>query len=135
MRELWAVKTDGQGDITDTGVVWKCKTHIGQYASPLLVDGLIYTAAEENYVTCIEAATGQVVWTNRIGGKYAASPIFADGRLYFFNQQGTTTVLKPGRTFEVLATNTLADGFMASPAASGKAFYLRTRTNLYRIEE
>ena len=79
-------------------MAWKLKTHVGKYASPLLVDGLIYTAAEESFVTCLEAATGQVVWTERIGGKYAASPIYADGRLYFFSQQGTTTVLKPGRT-------------------------------------
>ena len=133
-REMWAVKTDGQGDVTDTGVVWKFKSHVGKYASPLLVDGLIYTAAEETYVTCLEAATGQSVWAERIGGKYAASPVYADGRLYFFSQQGTTTVLKPGRTFEVLATNTLANGFMASPAVSGKAFFLRTKTHLYRIE-
>ena len=133
-RGLWAVKTDGEGDITDTGVVWKFKTHVGIYASPLLVDGLIYDAAEESYVTCLDAATGQLVWTDRIAGKYAASPVYADGRLYFFNEQGTTTVLKPGRTFEVLATNSLADGFMASPAVSGKAFFLRTRTHLYRIE-
>jgi outer membrane protein assembly factor BamB len=129
-----AVKTDGQGDVTDTHVAWKFSTHVGKYASPILVDGLIYTAAEENYVTCIEAATGQMVWTERIGGKFAASPIYADGRLYFFDQKGTTTVLKPGRTLEVLATNTLASGFMASPAVSGKALYLRTRTHLYRAE-
>jgi outer membrane protein assembly factor BamB len=134
MRELWAVKTDGQGDVTDTGVVWKFNSHVGKYASPLLVDGLIYTAAEETYVTCLDAATGQAVWAERIGGKYAASPVYADGRLYFFSQEGRTTVLKPGRTFEVLATNTLADGFMASPAVSGKAFFLRTRTHLYRVE-
>src|SRR5438477_9981287 len=133
-KELWAVKTDGQGDVTETGVVWKLKTHVGKYASPLLVDGLIYTAAEESFVTCVEAATGQVVWTERIGGKYAASPVYADGRLYFFSQDGTTTALKPGRTFEVLATKPLANGFMASPAVSGKAFYLRTKTDLYRIE-
>ena len=134
MREMWAVKTDGQGDITDTGVAWKFKNHVGVYGSPLLVDGLIYTAAEENYVTCIEAATGKLVWSDRTGGKDAASPIYGDGRLYFFSQQGTTTVLKPGRTFEVLAKNTLADGFMASPAVSGKALFLRTRTHLYRVE-
>jgi len=133
-KELWAVKTDGQGDVTDTGVVWKLKTHVGKYASPILVDGLIYTAAEESFVTCVEAATGQIVWTERIGGKYAASPIFADGRLYFFDQEGTTRVLKLGRTLEILATNTLADGFMASPAVAGKAFFLRTKTHLYRIE-
>jgi len=83
----------------------------------------------------VDAADGSVVWTERIGGKYAASPIYAEGRLYFFSQDGTTTVLKPGRTFEVLTTNTLADGFMASPAVDGNAFYLRTRTHLYRIEQ
>ena len=132
--DLWAVKTDGQGDVTDTKVVWKLKTHVGKYASPLLVDGLIYTAADESFVTCIEAATGQVVWSERIGGKYAASPIYADGRLYFFSQEGTTTVLKPGRALEILATNTLASGFMASPAVDGKALFLRTRTHLYRVE-
>jgi outer membrane protein assembly factor BamB len=60
--------------------------------------------------------------------------VYGDGRLYFFSEQGTTTVLKPGRAFEVLATNTLAGGFMASPAVAGKAFFLRTRTHLYRIE-
>ncbi|PYM15920.1 MAG: quinonprotein alcohol dehydrogenase [Verrucomicrobia bacterium] len=133
-KELWAVTPDGLGDVTDTQVVWKLGTHVGKYASPLLVDGLIYTAAEESFVTCVEAATGQVVWTERIGGKYAASPVYADGRLYFFSEDGTTTALKPGRTFEVLAKNTVANGFMASPAVSGKTFYLRTKTDLYRIE-
>ncbi|MCX6902799.1 MAG: PQQ-binding-like beta-propeller repeat protein, partial [Verrucomicrobia bacterium] len=133
-KELWAVKTDGQGVVTETAVVWKLKTRVGKYASPLLVDGLIYTAAEESFITCVEAATGQTVWTERVGGKYAASPIYADGRLYFFDQQGTTLVLKPGRTLDILATNTLANGFMASPAASGKALYLRTKTHLYRVE-
>jgi hypothetical protein len=133
-RELWAVKPDGQGDVTDTHVVWKLNTHVSKYASPLLVDGLIYMAAEESFITCVDAATGQVVWTERVGGKYAGSPIYGDGRLYFFDQAGTTQVLKPGRALEVLATNTLDDGFMASPAASGKALFLRTKTHLYRIE-
>jgi outer membrane protein assembly factor BamB len=134
-KEMWAVKTDAAGDISETGVVWKLKTHVGRYSSPLLVDALIYMAAEESFVSCFEAATGAVVWTERVGGKFAASPVYADDRLYFFSQEGKTTVLKPGRTFEVLATSELEDGFMASPAVSGPAFYLRTRTHLYRVEE
>ena len=133
-KELWAVKTDGHGNVTDTHIAWKLNKNVPRYASPILVDGLIYIAAEESFVTCAEAATGQVIWTERIGGKYAASPIYGDGRLYFFSQDGTTTVLKPGRALEVLATNTLDNGFMASPAADGKAFYLRTKTHLYRVE-
>jgi outer membrane protein assembly factor BamB len=132
--EMIAVKTDGQGDVTDSKIVWRLKNHVGKYASPILVDGLIYTAADESFLTCIDAAKGTVVWTERIGGSYAASPIYADGRLYFFSEDGTTTVLKPDRTFTPLATNSLADGFMASPAASGNTFFLRTRTSLYRVE-
>ena len=60
--------------------------------------------------------------------------VLTDGRLYFCDKDGLTTVLKPGRSFEVLATNKLADGFMASPATSGKGLFLRTRTHLYRVE-
>ncbi len=134
-RILLAVKTDGKGDITDTGVKWKLRQHIGVYASPLLIDGLIYTAADESFVSCVDTATGEVVWTERVGGSYAASPIYADGRMYFFSEDGSTTVLKPGRTFESLAKNTLDGGFMASPAVDGKAFYLRTKSALYRIED
>lgn len=134
-KEMWAVKTDGKGDVTDSAVVWKLKTRVGKYASPILVDGLIYTAADESFITCVDAGTGDTVWTERVGGKYAASPIYADGRLYFCSQDGMTLVVKPGRSLNVLATNSLASGFMASPAVAGKALFLRTRTHLYRAEE
>jgi outer membrane protein assembly factor BamB len=134
LKELWAVRTDGQGVVTDTAVLWKLRTRVGKYASPLLIDGLIYTAAEQSFVTCLEAASGKTVWTERIGGRYAASPIYAGGRLYLFSQEGMTTVLKPGREFKVLAKNQLDDGFMASPAVSGDALFLRTRAHLYRVE-
>ncbi len=133
--ELWAIKPDGAGDVTSSKVVWKLKTHVGKYSSPIVVDGLIYTAADESFITCLTAATGETVWTERIGGNFEASPIYADGRLYFFNQQGVATVLKPGRTCDILATNSLDDGFMASPAVSGKSLFLRAKTHLYRVEE
>jgi outer membrane protein assembly factor BamB len=132
--EMWAIKTSASGEVTDADIVWKIKTRVCRTASPLLVDDLIYMVADESFASCVEAATGKVVWTERIGGKYAASPIYADNRLYFFDKDGLTTVLKPGRTFEALATNKLADGFMASPAVSGKAMFLRTKKNLYRVE-
>jgi outer membrane protein assembly factor BamB len=133
-REMWAVRTDGRGVVTDTHVVWKLRRSVGKYASPLLVDGLIYTAAAESFISCVDAATGEIVWTERVGGQYAASPVYADGRLYFFSQDGVTTVMRAGRTPTVLARNLLDSGFMASPAASGRAFYLRTKTHLYRVE-
>src|SRR3974390_677787 len=90
--------------------------------------------SDDGVVSCLETATGNRVWRERIGGKYAASPIYGDGRLYFFSQEGKTTVIKPGRTCEFLATNSLASGFMASPAVSGKALFLRTKGDVSRIE-
>ena len=132
--EMWAVRIDGQGDVTDTHVAWKATQGAPRTPSPVIVDDLLYMINDDGLVTCLDVATGQPVWKERLGGNYAASPIAADGRLYFANQQGKTTVLKAGRSFEVLATNTLESGLMASPAVSGKALFLRTKTHLYRIE-
>jgi outer membrane protein assembly factor BamB len=132
--ELWGVRVNGQGDVTDTHVAWKFGTMVPKTASPLLVAGLLYIVSDEGMLTCLEAATGKEVWHQRIGGNYSASPVYGDGRIYFCSQQGKTTVVKPGPAYEQLAVNTLPDGFMASPAVAGKAFFLRTKTALYRVE-
>ncbi|MCX5757863.1 MAG: PQQ-binding-like beta-propeller repeat protein, partial [Candidatus Hydrogenedentes bacterium] len=106
--ELWAMRADGQGDVTDTHVAWKVAGRIvPEESSPLLVDDLLYMTGEDGVATCFEAATGKQVWSERLGGNYMASPIHADGQLYFFSVQGKTTILRAGRTYEVLATNKL----------------------------
>jgi outer membrane protein assembly factor BamB len=133
--ELLAVRADGSGDVTDTHVAWRVDTMVARTASPVLVDDLLYMVSDDGLVTCLECVSGSKVWQQRLPGKYAASPIHADGRLYFCNQEGKTTILKPGRTCAVLATNTLPIGLMASPAVAGRALFLRTKTHLYRIEQ
>ncbi len=133
--ELLAVRTDGSGDVTDTHVAWRLDSMVAKTASPVLVGDLLYMVTDDGLATCLETTTGHQVWRERMVGKYAASPIHADGRLYFCTQEGKTTVLKPGRTWEVLATNTLETGLMASPSVAGKALFLRTKTHLYRIEK
>ncbi len=133
--QLLAVRTGGEGLLADTQVAWRVKRGVPNKPSILLVDGLIYMIGDTGIASCIDAKTGEQVWQQRIGGEYSASPVYADGRLYFFSEDGRTTVLKPGRMFEKLGENRLDQGFLASPAIAGKAFYLRTRTHLYRIEE
>jgi outer membrane protein assembly factor BamB len=98
------------------------------------VDGLLYLISNRGEVNCLESATGVVVWTDRIGGNHIASPIYADGLLYFTSSQGTTKIIRAGRAFELVAENKLDDGLMASPAVAGKALFFRTPGNLYRIE-
>jgi outer membrane protein assembly factor BamB len=130
------MRPDGKGDVTDTHVVWKAAgKFIPNESSPLLLDGLFYMISGDGIATCLDAATGAQLWSEKIGGNYMASPIYADGRIYCFSNQGKTTVLKPGRTYEVLATSKLDNGFMASPAVTGKALILRTKTDLYRVEQ
>jgi len=79
--------------------------------------------------------TGRELWRARLGGNYSASPIYASGRRYFFDDTGETTVLAPAPEHHVLATNHLDSGVMASPAVSGDALYLHTKAALYRIED
>jgi hypothetical protein len=91
--------------------------------------------SQDGVASCIEAATSDVVWKKRIGGAHWASPICVDDRIYFFNDKGETKVIKAGREYEELATNELDDGFMASPAVTDGALFLRTKSALYRIED
>ncbi len=133
--QLFAVRTGGNGLITDTHVAWKVKRGVSTKPSILLVDELIYMINDTGIASCIEAKTGDVIWQKRVGGEYSASPVYADGRVWLFGEDGKTSVIRAGRTFELLAENQLDEGFLASPAIAGSAFYLRTRTHLYRIEK
>jgi len=133
--KLFAVRTDGQGDVTGTHVAWQSDRQIALRPSPILQDGLLYIISDTGVATCFDAATGKIHWTKRIPGNYSASPLLADGRIYFFSDDGKTTVIKTGEKFEELAVNTLEDGCMASAAALEGALYVRTRGFLYRIQQ
>lgn len=136
--EMWAIRPGGSGVVTDTHVVWKVSRQAPNRPSPVLVgDWLFMLNQDGGVVTCLEAKTGKPVWSERLPGlgNYSASPVHAEGRLYFCNENGQTTVLAAGPEYRVLAENLLADGFMASPAIAGKALFLRSKSALYRIEQ
>jgi outer membrane protein assembly factor BamB len=132
--DLFAIDVSGRGDVTETHLRWKTSSGMPRTPSPVLVGDLLFTVSDTGMATCLDAATGTQIWREYVRGHHAASPLYADGRMYYFDQQGKTTVLKASREHEVLATNTLDGGFMASPAVSDKALLLRTTTHLYRIE-
>ena len=134
--ELWAIRTDGTGDVTDSHVAWKVKAGISSRSSPLLVDDLLYVVNHQGILSCLEAKSGIVLWKDRIAGKYSTSAIQSDNRIYFFNENAVCTVIKPGRQFEVLAVNRLnEEQLMASPAVVGDSLFIRTEKHLYRVEK
>jgi outer membrane protein assembly factor BamB len=103
--------------------------------SMLLVENELFMVNDKGVATCLDAATGEVHWTERLGGNFSSSPLFADGRIYVSNREGETFVLAPGKEYKLLATNKLEGAIMASPAAVDEALYLRTENALYRIEK
>ncbi len=133
--QLMAVRMDGQGDVTASHVVWRVGRGVPQKPSVLLVGDMIFMINDGGIATMVDALTGAVIWTARVGGSYSASPVSAGGRIYVFSEEGKATVLDAGREFKVLAENHLDNGFMATPAISGQALFIRTRTHLYRIEQ
>lgn len=133
--KLVAVRPDGRGDVTATHVVWQFARGVPNKPSILLVDDLLYLVNDAGIASAVEAKTGELVWQSRVGGTFSASPIHAAGRIYLFDEDGKTTVIEAGREFTVLAENHLDNGFMSSPAVADNALFLRTRTDVYRIEE
>jgi outer membrane protein assembly factor BamB len=132
--ELWAVKPGGSGVVTDSRVVWKVKRNVPTRSSAVLAGELIFMVDDGGIASCLEAKTGAPVWNERIGGTYSAAPLFAAGRIYFFSENGKTTVAEASREFKILARNELGDGFMASPAVVKKSLILRGKTELYKID-
>ena len=132
---LLAVRPDGTGDVTRTHIAWALTRGAPLTPSPLVVGDELYIVNDGGIATCVDARTGTLIWQQRLGGTYSASPVFADGRIYFLAEQGVTTVIAPGKEFRRLATNTLDGGLLASMAISGGSLFLRTDSHLYRIDD
>lgn len=132
--DLVAMKPDGRGDVAATHVVWRASRAVPNKPSLLLAGDTIVMVNDVGIVSSLDAKTGRMLWQSRIKGEFSASPLLSPGRIYFFSEDGKTTVIAAGPEFKILAENQLGDGFMASPAVDGNALILRSRTHLYRVE-
>jgi len=132
-NELFALKPGGKGVLDETDIVWRYKKVSPRRSTPLLVEDRIYVIDQGGILACLDAGTGDLIFIERVGTTYSASPIYADGKIYLFDEEGKGTVIEAGREYKVIAENHLDGGFMASPAVSGNALFLRTKTHLYKI--
>jgi outer membrane protein assembly factor BamB len=129
------VRVDGRGDVTKTHVAWTLKRGVPLTSSPLLVADELYMVSDNGIATCVDAKTGTENWRARISGNFSASPIYADGRIYFLSEEGLTVVMSPGKKFQALAENELDGETLASMAVSGGSIFVRSRTHLYRLSK
>jgi outer membrane protein assembly factor BamB len=129
-----AIRVNGTGDVTNSHIAWIAKKGAPHTPSLLLVGDEVYMVSDAGIASCLDARTGEVHWQERVPGGYSASPFYADGKIYFQNEQGVTTVVKADKKFEVLATSNLKERTFASYAVADSAIYLRTESQLYRIQ-
>jgi len=132
---MLAVRLDGKGDVTNSKVEWKLDRGVPLTPSPLLVGNELYMVTDNGIATCVDAKTGKEYWRARVGGNHSASPIYADGRIYFLSEEGESVVIAPGQTLKHLTTNQLDGRTLASMAVSGGSIFIRSETHLYRISK
>lgn len=130
----YAIKPQGAiGDVTRTAVAWTNKKAAPHTPSLLVVGDEVYSVSDKGIATCADAMTGSVYWTHRLDGGFSASPVLAEGRIYFQSEEGVGYVIKAGKTFEQLAENDLGERSLASYAVTDHALFIRTQTHLWKV--
>ncbi|MGL6094678.1 MAG: PQQ-binding-like beta-propeller repeat protein [Fimbriiglobus sp.] len=126
LGEMVAVKAGKTGDLTKTGVAWKLEKTGPTRPSPVVVGDLLFVVNDTGIAACLNAKTGKKLWSERLDGKFSASPVFAAGNVYFASENGKTFVVAAKPEFELVAENRLVAGCMGSPAVVGNDIILRT---------
>lgn len=134
--QLLAIDPTGTGDVTDTHVKWSVKRAVPHNPSPIVVGDQLYLVSDNGVATCVDALTGEQRWQERFGGNFSASPVAADGRIYFQDENGTAFVIAAGPEFHELARNVWGGGVrtFASYAVLDGALIIRSESHLYRVE-
>lgn len=133
-----AIPLASRGDVTDSTLPWRHTRGTPYVPSPLLYGDLVYfTRSNTAVLTCLNAATGEELYQERIPqlNRLYASPVGASGRVYFTGRDGTTAVVRDGKTFSVLAVNSIGEPVDASPVLVGRQLLLRGEQHLFCIEE
>jgi len=128
-----AFRPGGAGDVTQSHLAWEQTKGVPMISSLLYVEPFLYSITTNGIAHCYRAATGELVWQERIGGNYSASPVWANSKIYFASEEGDITVIDAGPVFRQVAKNALGEMIQASPAISRGQIFIRTQRKLYAI--
>ncbi|HUT10160.1 MAG TPA: PQQ-binding-like beta-propeller repeat protein [Thermoguttaceae bacterium] len=134
-RALLAVKPGGDGKRTRDEIVWSFDQDTSDSPSPVVAGELLFMVSNQGIVRCFDVHTGRLHWKERVPGEYRASPLVAEGRVYFLNVQGLTTVVSASPRFDRLTENQLDDQTVASPAVSDGKIFIRGWKWLYCLRK
>ena len=131
---LRAVRLGGaKGDVTQSHIAWEQKKGVPTQPSPIYVKPYLYAITDGGVASCYNPTNGEIVWQERIGGNFSASPVLAGGSIYFLSEAGETIIIAAGPQFKILARNPLGEKCQASIALSGPRLFIRSEKNLFCI--
>jgi outer membrane protein assembly factor BamB len=130
---LLAVQPKGTGELNARSIVWDHAEGSPDTCCPVVWNELLFTVTDDGIARCFDAASGNVKWKQRLKGKYKASPVAVEGRIFFLNTEGLCTVVSAMPRFDKLVENQLDDETIASPAISDGRIYIRGKKSLYCI--
>ena len=131
--ELMAVRLGGQGDVTESNVVWKSSRGAPSTPTPLLIGSELYYVSDNGVASCIDAKTGQRHWMERLGGNYSASPVYVNGHVLFLSEEGMATWVEASKQYQPVGKNQISGRTFATPAFYKNAMFLRTDEHLLKI--
>ncbi len=132
-KPLLAVKPSGPGVLDRHDIVWKLEQGTPDSVSPVAWGQSLFFATNDGVAKCVDLHSGRLRWSARLKGEYRASPVAAEGRVYFLNTKGLCTVLSASPRLDRLTENQLDDDTLASPAISGGRLFIRGRKALYCV--
>jgi outer membrane protein assembly factor BamB len=130
-----AIRPGGSGDVSATHVVWRNERGGPHIPSPVVHDGRLYLLGDTGILTCLNAATGAVLYQQRLPGWYSMSPLLVGDLILVVNETGRATIFKSGPTFERVAENDLGEKVIATPAVVDGRIYFRTEKRLICVGE
>jgi outer membrane protein assembly factor BamB len=130
-----AISPGGQGDISESHVIWRFNRYVPFCASPLYYNGRVFTVKDGGILTCLDAKTGEPHKTARVSGTgdYYCSPVAADGKIYLISQKGKLSVVSAEDQWTTLSTADFGEEAYATPAIADSKLYIRTAGHLYCV--
>jgi len=130
---IYAIRPDGQGDVTDTHIAWQAEDGVPDITSPVSNGKVLALLTTQGLLTCYSVSDGVKLYEHQFEGTFMSSPTFAAGRFYVLDHEGLMYVLEAGREFKLIATSKLGQKSTCSPAFVGGRIYIRGEEDLYCI--
>jgi outer membrane protein assembly factor BamB len=136
-KQAWlkCIDATGQGDITNSGLIWSCELTEHCCSTSSIWNGMVFIADCGGMLRCLDAETGKVYWTHDTEGEIWASTLVADGKVYVGTRRKDFYILAADNEKRVIRKIRMDSPMAATPVAANGVLYITTMHKLYAVQE